>query len=389
MTLTARRGDRALFAAAFVVMAGTSSLFPLLAPLQHAHHLSTAGLGLIAAGPYLFGFALQLATGRLTDRGHGYALLIAGLALTAVSSFGMALGTSLWEFVAARALAGAALAAFLPTARASAAVLDPRRAGHNMGRLSRAELCGLMAGPVGGAALAGAVGLSATFAIFGLTSVVAAVVAAPGLPRPRPLEPRTAGDARVGAVSLLRDTRVASAVLLVVAIEVPVGMFDSMWSRYLTDRGASSLFVGVSAVAFGLPFVVLTAAGGRLADRIGPARAATLASLAVVPIIAAYAIPGPPSMLVVFTVVEACFQAVAVPAARVAMAEACPPDRVAAGQGLGGAIGLAATGATALLCPPVYAAGGAAAMCVSVALVLAVIVAAAVALGARQNTSAF
>jgi predicted MFS family arabinose efflux permease len=172
-------------------------------------------------------------------------------------------------------------------------------------------------------------------------------------------------------------------VLLVVAIELPVGMFDSMWSRYLTDRGASELFIGLSVVPFCLPFVLLTGVGGRIADRVGAARAAAVATLLVAPIIAAYAIPHRPAWIVAVAVIEACFQAVAVPAARAAMAVACPPDRVAAGQGLAGAFGLTATGLAALVCPPVYAAGGAYAMCGLVAVLLVVVVAASIAVGGR------
>jgi hypothetical protein len=63
------------------------------------------------------------------------------------------------------------------------------------------------------------------------------------------------------------------------------------------------------------------------------------------------------------------------------MAVACPPDRVAAGQGIAGAFGLTATGFAALVCPPVYAVGGAYAMCGLIALLLVVIVAASIAVG--------
>jgi MFS family permease len=380
MLVTARGDDRALLAATFVVMTMTTALFPLLAPLQHAHHLPTAGLGIIAAGPYLTGFVVQLGTGRLADRGHGRALMTVGLVLASVSSFGMAIGTALWHFVVARALAGVALGAFLPTSRAAMATLDPARVAHQLGRLSRAELCGVMVGPVAAAVLENAFGLDAAFVLLGLGGLVLALLAGPALPG-------GSADPDAGAAGsvfrLLRSDAVLAAVLLVVAIELPVGMFDSMWSRYLTDRGASELFIGLSVVPFCLPFVLLTGVGGRIADRVGAARAAAVATLLVAPIIATYAIPHRPAWIVAVAVIEACFQAVAVPAARAAMAVACPPDRVAAGQGLAGAFGLTATGLAALVCPPVYAAGGAYAMCGLVAVLLVVVVAASIAVGGR------
>ena len=65
-----------------------------------------------------------------------------------------------------------------------------------------------------------------------------------------------------------------------------------------------------------------------------------------------------PIVIVSVALVEAIVQAVAVPASQAAMAIACPPQRLAAGQGLSGAAGQAGAGVVALLAAPVYESAG-------------------------------
>jgi MFS family permease len=380
-----RRDDFALLVAMFVLMAGTGVVFPLLAELQQAHHLPTYGLGLIAAGPFFTGFAAQLGLARFGDRGRARALMIGGLVVGFVSLLAMAVCSTLWDFVVARSIAGLALGAFLPAARASAAGDGRTDVAYRLGRLGGAELFGLMVGPVAGAAAFSVTGLSETFVVFGASGLLATLFIAPRLPR-RTVTVHVAPRAATG--DLLVRRAVIAALLLVLAIEFPVGMFESMWARYLTDRGATSLFVGLSVTTFCLPFVLLAARGGRLADRIGPARAAAFGSMAAAPIIAAYGWAASPVLIAGLAVIEACFQAVAFPGARAAMVRACPVSLTATGQGLAGGAGLLATGVAALMSPMVYEAAGPAAMCATVAGVVVVFAVGALVVG-RERAPAF
>ena len=142
--------------------------------------------------------------------------------------------------------------------------------------------------------------------------------------------------------------------LLAVGLFLPVGVYDSLWSRYLQDRGASVLYTGLSLSAYGVPFVAFAALGGRLADRFGPVRSSVSALVFIVPIVALYGVLPTPGLVVGVAMLEAVAQAVAVPASQAAMVRACPPDRVGAGQGLAGAAGQLAAGFTALIAAPVY-----------------------------------
>jgi DHA1 family multidrug resistance protein-like MFS transporter len=307
--------------------------------------------------------------------------MTAGMVLGCVSLVGMAAGSTLIEFVLARAVSGIALGLFLPAARASAAGTEQRSIAHHLGRLSSAELSGIVAGPVLGAAIAGVLGLSATFLTFAVLGLTIAAFTGPRLPnRTVPVGPVPTR----GVMRLLRRRAVLGALLLVVAIEFPVGMYESVFARYLTDEGASSLFIGFFALAFGLPFVLLAATGGRIADRVGPARAAAFATLVVAPIIASYGFPDRPVVIAGLGVIEACFQAVAIPASRAAMVFACPPEHVAAGQGFAGAAGLFATGVTALVAPLLYETGGPVLMCMTIGGFVAVFALCAIALDRRD-----
>jgi predicted MFS family arabinose efflux permease len=284
--------------------------------------------------------------------------MVSGLGLSVVSLVLFALSTELWQFTFARALSGLAIGCFAPATRSIVARLDAGHVGRNLGRLASTELGGFVAGPVVGAALASAFNLDTPFWV--LAGVVALTLVA--LAR-RPIPGDEAGaahDAAPGglAIDLLRYREVIVAALLSLALFLPVGIYDSLWSRYLQDRGASTLFIGVTLTMYGVPFIALASRGGRLADRVGPFRAAFACLVLVAPLISLYGVFSIPIAIVSVALIEAVIQAVAVPASQAAMAVACPPERLAAGQGLAGAAGQAGAGIVALAAAPVYEAAG-------------------------------
>ena len=373
MTFPPRAGRRAsgglavLLAVTFVAAAANGVIFPLLAGLQEEHGLPTWGLGLISGATFAFGLLAQLLLSPQADRGRARGLLGAGLALTAAALLWFALGTELWEFVAARSLSGLALGCFLPAARAIAATADPARVGRNLGRLASAELGGFIAGPVFGSTLVDRFGLDAPFVVLaGLAGVGLVGVTACRLPDVR--GPRAAVGQR--SWPLLRRRSVLAAALMSLSLYLPVGVYDALWARYLDDRGASTAFIGASLALYGLPFVALASLGGRLADRHGPVPAVAGGLVVIVPTTFLYGTLSSPGAIVLVAILEAVGQAAAVPGAQAAMARACP-GRVAAGQGLAGAVNLAGAGVAAVAAPPLYEAAGPAAVFGVVAALMA------------------
>jgi MFS family permease len=146
------------------------------------------------------------------------------------------------------------------------------------------------------------------------------------------------------------------AVLLAFTQFVPVGMYDALWSRYLADRGASTLFIGLSLTLFSVPFGALATVGGRVADRFGAFPVAVVFLAATVPLTVAYGILRHPMAVVIAALLESVLQAVVVPATLANLAHAAPPGRAAAAQGLGGAAGLLGAASLSLAAAPIYGA---------------------------------
>ena len=135
---------------------------------------------------------------------------------------------------------------------------------------------------------------------------------------------------------------------------LPIGVYDALWDRYLTDRGATNFIVGLSFLLYGLPFVLLSRYGGRLADKWGALRVALYAIFIVAPITGSYGLFTTPVAIIIVSMVEGIFQAISVPASQATMAAVAPPGRAAAAQGLSGASNLVAASLMAFTSPLLY-----------------------------------
>jgi len=228
--------------AAAAISCGVGMIFPLLAEFQDTYGFSTAGLGLISGSTFISALISGLFLAKLADRGRARALLVGGLIGTAVSLVSFSFSTELWQFVAARSVEGLSAGVFIPAARKVVSAGDPATAGRRLGLLTSAELAGFMLGPALGASLS-AVSLQFPFVVLGVAAVVLAVVLAQvRLPH---LATSSAANRWFESFALLRRPRVKGAALLSLTLFLPVGLYDAMWARYLTDRGASTLLIGI------------------------------------------------------------------------------------------------------------------------------------------------
>jgi len=381
------------FVGTFFVAAGGGMIFPLLADLQEAHGLPTWGLGVISALFFAGAVVGQLVLAPLADRGHTRQLLLIGAVLSVITMVMFAFSTELWQFSLARLLSGLAAGSYLPATRATLVRAAPERAGHLLGRYTATETGGFVFGPVIGTALYQLWGLSAPFlvvalAIAGVTVMLARVVV-PVASTPAAVEVGAVASTGIfSSLELLRIRGVVVAVLLELAVFLPVGIYDSLWARYLQDRGATTIFVGVSLTLYGIPYVLWAPKGGALADRLGPVRSATIGMIIVVPATALYGLLAAPLVITGVALIEAIGNATAVPGAQTAMARSCPPERLAAGQGLSGSISLLAAGAAAGIAAPVYEAAGPEVLMGSAALLMALLVVAARLLDRRGGVPA-
>jgi MFS family permease len=345
----------ALLLATASVGIANSVVFSLLSDLQDEYGFADTGLGLIAGAGMLIGFVSQLVLAPLADRGHSKTLLLAGLVAAITGSVVFAASSSLPMLVLARAIVGVSNGLFLPAARAIAANTSPDRMGERLGTLGGVELAGFVTGPVIGGVLVGPLGVRWPFLVCGMFAFVALVALAPrSLPTP-PVSERRHGV----SLDLLRLREMQVAVLMAMALFFPVGMYDAILDRYMTDRGASNVLIGISFLLYGIPFALLATYGGRLADRHGAFRVATIAVVAVVPLTAVYGVLTVPIVIALLFAVEGAVQALGVPATQSLVASAAPHGRSSAAQGLAGAMNMLGATLSAFAAPAVYGRWGA------------------------------
>ncbi len=375
-----------LGAAVLVDAAGVGTLFPLLARIQNEHHLPTYALGLMSGANFFAALLAQVGVGRFLDGARSHRILLVGLAVGSLSLVWFAHSGDLWQLVASRALSGVSYGIVGPAAlRAAAIGVEGERRGQRLGLLSSLMMTGIVIGPLLGSLLAVLGGVPLPFEVLaGLLAVLFFAFAFAAVPT------RAAGDDDVNATGPapargLLTRGVVAVLLFGAASQLPNGLYDSLWSRLLTDRGANELLIGLSLSLFGLPFIVLAPFGGRMAERRGPLIAATIALIVSDVFMASYGFVPSPIVILVLGVGEACAQCVAIPGGYAAVARVFPEARAATGQGWFSGSGTAAAGMAAVAGAPVYAALGSGAVFAGGAGLSAVVAVASLIVAGRRT----
>jgi len=340
-----------VLAAATALLYGASSVvFTLLADLQDKAGFADWGLGVVGFSVFASSFVAQLSFARLADRGRTRTLLAAGLAVHAVSLVWFGFAESLGPMVGARALGGLGIGLFSPAAKAAVCVDHFERAGQRLGILSGAETAGLVIGPVLGAVLFEVSGaLMAPFFVFA-GMLVLAVPLVVAVPKRAPV-----GEAiSTSTLGLLRRRPVLRAMLVTMALLAPVGMYEVVWAPLMRDFGAGTLLIGLSVAFYGLPFLLAAPFGGVAGDRLGAERVSRLGGVVVVIVISVMGVAPTVFALIALGVLEAVFNAMAIPNAYAAMARATSPSEQAAGQGLAGGAATIAIAAMTLFSGAIY-----------------------------------
>lgn len=331
-----------------------SIIFGALGDLQDTYGFADFGLGVIAGIGFLMGLVTQVFVAPLADTYKPKVLMVTGLAFAAVGSLVFALGDTLWQFVIGRAIVGVSFGCTQPAARAIAANLDKSRAAERLGKLAGVETAGIVGGPFISGIMLDPLGLRWTFLVFAMVAVAASLtLAAKSLPKLP-----SSGESRRISLTLLRHPGVRTVALTTMSLYLPIGVYDALWDRYLTDRGASNFVVGLSFLLYGIPFVLLARVGGRLADKWGALRTALYAIFILAPIVAGYGLAATPLAIIIVSIVEGVVQAATIPASQASMSQVAPEGRAAAAQGLSGASNLVGAAATAFVSPWIYGAYG-------------------------------
>jgi MFS family permease len=235
---------------------------------------SSALVGAVFAAGLLANAAIRYPAGWAADRWGTRPVILGSMAAYSVLFLAYLLPLPLPAFIAVRFLHGAAAGAYWPAANGLVAQLTPpNQRGRAFGHMQSTMMAGMLVGP----AIGGFIALFNLGAVFVVSACVCAVatIALAFLPNVRA---EAILKAPVGALRIARS--LVPLILLGAGTSYMIGSFDTIWPLYMTFRGASTLAVGISFVAFALPATLLSAQSGALGDRFGPRRLVVVALLA-------------------------------------------------------------------------------------------------------------
>ncbi|MBT4161572.1 MAG: MFS transporter [Gammaproteobacteria bacterium] len=354
MTESTRSSLPGLYILTMVTMVGYGAIFSLLAVIRDDFGLTSAGVGFIGASAFASGFVAQLLLSRYADLGYGGLMLRVGVVICIGSSIWMIFADSLWAWMASRGILGFGAAITRPSIRRLVVVSDPLNAGRGLGILSAYEMTGFLIGPVLGAVLNMTFGLSSTFIVLSILFALCTpftfnveIPAAKNLP-----------DKYV-MLELLKRPAMQSCIAMGIAFWITVGVFEAIWAIFLSDLGASQLFIGLSMTVFGIPVIFIAPRAGAMAQQKGPLNIAIFSIGVAIACMISYGMIDSIWVICIPLVIHSIADAYTMPATQMAVALASGEDAIATGQGLFGATSMIVGAVTAGIGGIVYQETGA------------------------------
>jgi MFS family permease len=358
-----------LLVAEFVVWLGFGALLPVMPLYFTEHGVDFRTLGVVIAAWPAARLVGEPVFGWLADRTRRVPLMVIGNLGAGVFQFLPLVLVGPGAFIVLRGLQGLSTAIFDPASRGYITdATPPERRGEAFGLYGAAQMGGLLLGPAfGGLGAAAFGGITFVFVFGALSSFVAAGAIAlrvremaptgrhsaitslgstefPGGPRPiddhreRSDEPARPDGVAASPGSLV-NRLLLSAILLNIGGNFAAGMYDVVWSLFLTSLGAGVELVGLTFAMFGLPILLFSPAFGRRADRGGILRYLIVGGLAPAITGVLYTFISDPRLAVPLILVEASGFAMLNPVLFAIVAAGSPKGRSSTAQGIYGAAG--------------------------------------------------
>ena len=356
---------RPLYLLSTVLMSGYAAIFTLLAQLRSIYGFSEFEIGVITAAAFLAGFFAQISLSRLADLGRGPLLMRLGMVLSILGAGWMCIADSLAAWILARVLLGFGAGAVRPAMRRLAFVLNPNKAGEMLGRLAAWEMVGFLMGPIVASVLFEIGGISLPF--YCLTAILVIVF-------PFVLKvdiPGSESPLRNPMRALIKRPAMQSCLALGVAFYLAVGAFDAIWALFISDLGASQLYIGVTMSLFTLPMIFIAPYAGGYAARQNLLMLLVKTLGVAMLMIISYAFIESIWWICLPLIIHAVFDAVSMPASQLAVGQASGEQALAAGQGLFGATGLVVAAAASLGGGYLYQTAGPSTVWLTIALAMA------------------
>jgi MFS family permease len=138
-------------------------------------------------------------------------------------------------------------------------------------------------------------------------------------------------------------------VLVGVAVFIMIGTFDALWVIMMKDLDAPTWMANVGITVFAVPLIVLGPIGGRIAQKHGPLRVATLGLLLGAGFMSSYGMLSAAWMLLAVGAFHSLNDGLTVTGTGVAVGLFAAPERQAAAQGLLGGMQTLAGGLSAMV----------------------------------------
>lgn len=325
-----------LFLMTAVLMIGYGAIFTLLAEIRNQFGFSNMGIGFIGGVAFIAGFVAQLGVGKLIDLGKGKLILRLGLMIAILGTSWMIVADTLAEWLIARGLFGFGSGCVRPAVRRLVMTINPEEVGRNMGRLSAYEMGGFLLGPIIASMLTAWLSMQLTFVVLtGLLVGMVPLVLKEDIPGA--VNPDLAGI----HLRLLSRPAMQSGLATGVAFYITVGVFEAIWAVFLSDLGASQMFIGLTMSFFVLPMIFIAPWAGALAHAHGPINITTISVGIAACCMLCYGVMDSIVLLCIPMAIHSIVDAFTMPANQLAVGMASGEDALATGQGLFGAVGMA------------------------------------------------
>lgn len=321
-----RRTLLTLYAVNFLDAVGGWFFLPLLPIFLGRRGGSAALVGLVFAAGLVANAAIRYPAGWASDRFGTRPVLVVSMLAGAALYLAYLPPLPVWAFIAVRLLHGAAQGAFWPAANGLIAeVSDPGRRGRSFGYMQATNMAGMLIGPAIGGFIA-LLNIGISFAVAAALSALA-VIALSTLPNVRA---RSMEEIPARALHIARS--LLPLLLLGAGTAYMAGAFDTIWSLYLTFRGATTFAVGLSFATFALPAMLLSGYAGSLGDRFGPRRLIVGALIFTAVFAALYPFVTSVPWLVGLGLVEGAFTISGMPSLMAEVSQASEPGQQARTQ---------------------------------------------------------
>jgi MFS family permease len=341
-TLISKHRLIGLYALTAVLMVGYGAIFSLLAEIRNTFGFSATGVGFIGAAAFISGFIAQLGLSRYADLGYGSLMMKAGLLFCIAATAWMVFADSLPEWIASRGALGFGAGMVRPAIKRLVFIDNPANAGYALGVLAAYETAGFLIGPVIAAFINTWFGLSETFVLLTILLVIVFPLVV-GVHVPAAKTP----PGKAILLELIKLPAMQSCLAMGAAFWITMGVFEVIWAIFLSDLGATQIFIGLSMSLFGLPMVFISPRAGSLAQRRGPLRVAILSIGVAILCMFSYGFIDNIWVICIPLCIHAIADAFTMPATQFAVARASGEDAIASGQGLFGAIGMLIAAVTA------------------------------------------